>query len=347
MGRSLRLTQETARGARRAWRQILIHGPGATQETRRQPVATCELTTLLAEPPSRVRRLVPEFPALYACLAGVGPVETLTTNPVAMHRTRGAAGALRFQANSRTGACNGALDLRMFFNAWAHGCAVVEPASECSLRFFDEHGRFLHAVYPTRETNMDGWYELVVRYAADEQRPFLDMPATPFGGVAGPEFSGTPDPAPVPDGPRQRLYPDGGRLGTLLYRPGQRACPLTPDALERLLQSLSDAELPVSVLAGNAGVAQRFTGLVRWLRINDNAYRVHDAGFALTVTPSAIRAVEMVYRPMGTGVDRSLDCRDAAGETVLSVAEPESASRAEKAAWQRLLNALEGENRAS
>ncbi|MDN3518091.1 ChuX/HutX family heme-like substrate-binding protein [Aquisalimonas lutea] len=343
MGRSLRLTQETARGMHRAWRQILVHGPAATREARRQPEATCELTALLAEPPSRVRRLVPEFPALYAHLAGVGPVETLTTNPVAMHRIRGAAGALRFQAQSQTGACSGALDLRMFFNAWAHGCAVVEPVSECSLRFFDEHGRFLHAVYPTPETNMDAWYELVVRYAADEQRPFLDVARRPFGGVTDPDFSAAAEPAAVLDWSRRRLHADGGRLGTMLYRPGQQVRPLAPDALERLLQSLADAELPVSVLAGNAGVAQRFTGLVRWLRLNDNAYRVHDAGFALTVTPSAIRAVEMVHRPARTGFDRSLDCRDAAGETVLSVAEPEGASRAEKAAWQRLLNALEGE----
>lgn len=291
-----------------------------------------ELERLLAEPPSRVRRLVPHFPAVYARLAAVGPVEAVVANPVVDHAVTGQLGGMRVTPRAGTAVVTTGIDLHLFFNALVHGFAVVDPAHATSLRFLDEHGERLHTVYATAETDMEAWYDLIAECAADEQRPLLEPPLA--NGTAAHPLDGCQRP--------RRQWPRG-RLESVLRRPRAQAKALDEQALERLFQVLADRGLPVNVLAGNAGAVQGFRGTVRWLHSSDRVFRVVDQGRHVTVRPAALAGVALVWRGSGARAVRTVEARDAMGAAVLSAGAPDDLVGWEADAWSLILDSLEDE----
>lgn len=217
--------------------------------------------------------------------------------------------------NVAGGYVGGDIDLNFNFDAWRHAFAVTRRGNDGnvtrSLEFFDAHGDAVHRLYLRNEA-AGGLFDMLARdFRAPEQR--LSLEAAPALAKAEEK----PDSAIDVRQFRQAWLgmADAGQFGAIMADYGvtrEQALRLAPPGMARqlgreavrlLLDDVVRHRLPIMVLAGNAGITQRYTGLITNVAGDAAICAAQAPGFSLRLRDSAFRSGYAVRRAGVTSVE--------------------------------------------
>lgn len=295
-------------------------------------------------------RLRGPWPDLIAGVGALGPVMALTRNDDAVHERHGTYGAL--SGGGHVGLILGEdIDLRIFFDRWAHGFAVIEDTAagpRRSLQFFAADGAAIHKIYATDATDGAAFAALVADRRHDDQSPGV--------AVAPPG----PPPAARPDHaidaaalradwaalrdthdffPLLRRHGAGREQAFRLAGPAF-AEPVPRDAARRMLEGAAAGCVPIMVFVGNAGIIQIHTGPVSNLVATDPWLNVLDPAFNLHLREAAITGAWVVRKPSVDGTITSLELFGHDGALAVSFFGKRKPGAPELAAWRDLAESL-------
>lgn len=335
---------------RRAWIDHRDHHPRARTLDVARALGVSEGALLASRVSEDATRLRPAWTELMEGLQTVGRVLCLTRNAHVVHERRGCFVDVR--ADGPVGGVFGPdIDLRLFMHRW--GAAFAAPVETRtgtldSLQIFDAHGVAALKVYREPDSDPEAWHALVGALAAPEQTAGW-TPAPPPPPEAPP-----PDRAIDVDALRSawdalqdthdffRLLRTHGaaREQALRLAGAPRAIPLAPEALQSLLNAVSDAEIPCMVFVASPGCVQIHSGPVRRIATMGGWLNVLDPDFNLHIHSEGVAGVWQVRKPTRNGPVTSLEAYDAQGELLLQVFGKRTEGHPQSAAWHALLDQI-------
>ncbi|MEK8029988.1 ChuX/HutX family heme-like substrate-binding protein [Ideonella sp. DXS29W] len=304
--------------------------------------------------PLRAQRLRPRWPSIVEALETLGEVTALTRNASCVHEKvgiyRGA--SVEGQVGLVLG---GDIDLRVFYNVWAHGFAVEEHTPrglQRSLQFFDAEGTAIHKVFLRDGSDLAAYARLV------------DAVACGSSDVAGlTPHAAAPRPAEKPDDEVDvaafqadwSALRDTHEFFGMLRRHGlsrtqalrlaspEFVQPADPGAAQELLVRAAQQAVPIMVFVGNPGLIQIHSGPVRRVEQMGPWVNVLDPGFNLHLREDHIAQAWLVRKPTVDGLVSSLEVFDAAGLTVAMFFGERKPGQAERCDWRDLLAGVANE----
>lgn len=305
----------------------------------------------------QAQRLRPEWPSIIAALEGLGSVMALTRNASCVHEKIGIYQKASVQAH--VGLVLGdAIDLRIFYEHWAHGFAVQDHSGQSeqaalSLQFFDAAGNAVHKVIIKPQSHIAAYEKLCSDFAATEQNPGLQVQAAAQATAERPDHD--------VDIAALRLawgqLRDTHDFFSMLKKLGISRCQalrlvgedfaqaLDSDAAHVLLQAAATQQTPIMVFVGNAGLVQIHTGPVRNIQIMGPWLNVLDADFNLHLRQDHIAQTWLVRKPTSAGLVSSLELFDATGNSIAMFFGARKPDHPDLGAWRALLANLTEESR--
>jgi putative hemin transport protein len=301
--------------------------------------------------PLRARRLRPAWPSIVDTLQGVGEVMALTRNASCVHEK---VGVYRdASVNGHVGLVLGReIDLRIFYDQWAHGFAVDEAQADGrlqrSLQFYDRCGDAVHKVFVRGGTDLRAFDRLLEQFADDAAAPGLrPEPASPAQAQRS-------DAEIDVDGFRGAWMAmrDTHDFFGLLRRFGvsrTQAMRLAPEGFadaadagsaQRILSRAAQQAVPIMVFVGNPGVIQIHSGPVQRVEVMGPWLNVLDPGFNLHLREDHIAQAWHVRKPTSDGLVNSLELFDAAGNTIAMLFGERKPGQAERCDWRTLIDDL-------
>ena len=306
------------------------------------------------ESPLNAQRLKADWPTLIAALEPVGDVMALTRNDSCVHEKVGT------YANASVGGhvglvLGGAIDLRIFYDRWAHGFAVEEQladgALQRSLQFFDAQGTAIHKVFTKPASNLAAWAELIEWFATDDQTAgIIVLPAEP-------KSAETPDADIDIAGFRAawasmrdtheffgllRKFKVSRTQGLRLADP-QFVQPVAAASAHEVLTRAAQEGVSIMVFVGNPGMIQIHGGPVQRVQVMGPWLNVLDPGFNLHLREDRIAQAWLVRKPTSDGLVHSVELFDADGETIAMFFGKRKPGQAERCDWRVLANSLSAE----
>jgi putative hemin transport protein len=303
-----------------------------------------------ADPQMDALRLRDAWPQIVSALEPVGELMALTRNGSCVHEKTGV-----YTHTSHSGhvgmVLGGAIDLRVFYQQWAHGFAVEEATRhgpQRSLQFFDAHGTAIHKVFCRPGSNMVAWHSLIDTFAAERQQPGIDV--TPVA----PKATETPDSRIDAAALRQAwaamrdtheffgLLKAHGVTRTQAFRLAdpQFAQRVETDAARLALEAAARDGVPIMVFVGNPGMIQIHSGPVKKIAVMGPWLNVLDQGFNLHLRHDHVAQAWVIGKPTSDGLVTSLELFDAHGETIAMLFGERKPGRPERADWRSLIAAL-------
>lgn len=306
------------------------------------------------ESPLVAQRLKPAWPAIVEAVEDLGEVTALTRNASCVHEKVGT-----YSHASVDGTVGlvlaGAIDLRVFYSAWAHGFAVqerTERGMQRSLQFFDAQGTAIHKVFLREASDLAAYEALVARFANTGS-------AAPGIAVqpAAPAKAETPD-AEVDVTAFQAAWAalrDTHEFFGLLRRHGvsrtqalRLASPefvqaVDTGAAQEVLSRAAQAGTPIMVFVGNPGMIQIHGGPVQKVAVMGPWLNVLDPGFNLHLREDHIASAWLVRKPTSDGLVSSLELFDAEGRTIAMFFGERKPGQAERCEWRQILAGVAAE----
>jgi len=309
------------------------------------------------ESPLRAVRLAPQWPAIVAAIESLGEVTALTRNVSCVHEKVGTyrGASVNGQPGGQVGlVLGGAIDLRVFYSAWAHGFGVQEETphgTQRSLQFFDAQGTAIHKVFLREASELDAYASLLARFGAEQI----------FAGIA-PE----PAPAPRPERPDEQvdvvafqaawsalrdtheffgLLRHHGVSRTQALRLASPAFARSVDAgaVQEVLSRAAQSGTSIMVFVGNPGIIQIHSGPVQRVELMGPWLNVLDPGFNLHLREDHVANAWIVRKPTVDGLVSSLELFDAEGNTIAMLFGERKPGQAERCDWRELLGSVAGE----
>lgn len=290
------------------------------------------------------------WPEIVAALEPLGKVMALTRNASCVHEKVGV-----YRQASHRGqmglVLGGAIDLRVFYQHWAHGYAVMEKSAEGfqrSLQFFDAAGVAIHKVF-LRQDSVESAYEaLVLRYADQQQQPGITV---------------RPPPARVTELPDRSVDVAAFRLGwaslrdtheffgllekfsltrtqALRLAPPQYVQQVEPACIAALVDNAAREGVAIMVFVANAGIIQIHSGPVKKVASMGPWLNVLDAEFNLHLREDHIASAWIVRKPTVDGMVTSVELFDADGNTIAMLFGERKPGRPELCAWRGIVETL-------
>jgi putative hemin transport protein len=315
-----------------------------------QALGVSEGEALAAFVGEHVVRLEARFVELFEEMPTLGAVMALTRNEAAVHEKDGA-----FEQMSHDGpvglALGSAIDLRIFYNNWAHAFAVrdeTEHGTMKSLQFFDAQGHAVHKVFLRAHSDHEAFDTLVERWSAPRQIAGLEVAAAaaPAAVRADSEIdvAGFHAAWAAMTDTHQffGLLRKYGLARTQALRLAERhfAHPVALDSLRRVLDGAAQTQLPIMIFVGNHGMIQIHTGPVQTIRAMGPWLNVLDPGFNLHLREDLIGEAWVVKKPTSDGIVTSLELFDANGEHIAMLFGARKPGEAELAGWRELAAGL-------
>jgi putative hemin transport protein len=291
-------------------------------------------------------RLRHAWPQIVSALEPVGELMALTRNESCVHEKLGV--YINASHSGPVGmVLGGAIDLRVFYQQWAHGFAVEESTDhgpQRSLQFFDAQGSAIHKVF----CHALQWQALIEAFADERQQP----------GIAVMPLAAKPVEAPDNDidvtAFRQAwasmrdtheffgLLKTHGVTRTQAFRLAepQFAQRVEPDAARLALDAAARDGVPIMVFVGNPGMIQIHGGPVKKVAVMGPWLNVLDEGFNLHLRQDHIAHAWVIGKPTSDGLVTSLELFDRSGETIAMVFGERKPGRPERADWRSLIAAL-------
>lgn len=280
--------------------------------------------------------------AIFRSLGTLGHVMALSRNAWCVHERHGRYEDI--QAEGHVGLVLGPdIDLRLFFEHWAHAYAVQENGRH-SLQFFDRQGNAIHKVYRTAASDGAAWDALVARHAK-ETRPWPQAQPAAVS-TARPQVD---DAAALQAHWRSMtdthaFFPmlrhfGVTREGALRAAGPALAQAVDPGTVEAVLTRAAAEALPIMCFVGNRGIVQIHTGPVQALRRTGPWFNVLDADFNLHLDTTAIARCWVVNKPTSDGWVTSLEAFEAGGELIVQFFGARKPGVPELPAWRHLMQA--------
>lgn len=348
---------------RDAFRQLRRDGKARHRDIAQQlNLSECELIAVHTGTPSddpqallQATRLRPTWSAIVEALPGLGEVMALTRNASCVHEKTGT--YRKPTVHQQVGLVLGPdIDLRLFYQAWAHGFAVQEQTAQGpqrSLQFFDAAGMALHKVFLRPASDVAAYERLVQDFADPDQTARLGVqapvPTEPERADADIDVAGL----------RQGwsalrdthdfvgLLKSFGTSRTQALRLAEPrfAQAVQPEDCHGLLQAAAAQGVSIMVFVGNPGAIQIHTGPIRQVAVMGPWLNVLDPGFNLHLREDHIASAWVVRKPTVDGLVSSLELFDSQGETLAMLFGARKPGQPEACDWRALLEPLTQERR--
>ncbi len=332
------------------WRALRAEQSSIRQKDAADALGVSEAELLAARCGDGVERLTGPWGELIGKLPELGTVMALTRNENVVHEKVGRYDKISIMQNMGL-VLNEAIDLRIFLNHWAFGFAVSEPLNSDmrrSLQFFDVDGRAVHKIYLREESDVAAYQALVAGHRYTEE----DTELTILPSIAPP--ADRPDVMIDQSALRDRwqalqdvhdfhamLQDLGtGRVQALRLIGEDWAYPVKNDSFQAALSMAANAELPIMIFAGNAGVIQIHTGPVQQLKRTGPWFNVLDTGFNLHLREDRIAQSWVVKKPTADGIVTSLEVYDAENNQIAWMFGARKPGQTELESWRALVGAL-------
>ena len=336
---------------RRAWHALTARTPLRIRDAaHRLGVAEAEL--LATGVGAHVTRLAGDLRELMLRMGELGPVMALTRNEAAVHEKDGV--YANISHGEHVGLVLGeAIDLRLFYDQWAFGYAVVETAGAItrrSFQFFDIHGDAVHKIYLRDASDPLAYAALRDAWAAPIQLPGETVLPRPQARRQAAADDAIDVDALAAD---WRAMTDTHQFFGLLKKHGVTrtqafrligpgfALPLLTDTPARLLQAAAASDTEIMVFVGNPGCIQIHTGPVRNVQRTGAWVNVLDPAFNLHLREDLVAQAWRVKKPTADGIVTSIELYDAAGEAIAYFFGRRKPGIAESTGWRTLAHSLE------
>jgi putative heme degradation protein len=242
--------------------------------------------------------------------------------------------------------------LRWLEGSWRHTVAVLSRSMDFTdmppcLLLFGETGELAHQVTLPDPAAWEAFIALVRRHHGCwnclRHRP----------AAAGP----VPVPAECPVWMLKEAWCDAGserdldarlgglgldRLLALRAMEGLYTSLLSPEDLAAFLAGLAASGLPVHAQAGNRHCTEVLEAPVEDLSLGPGPWQIRLGGATLGLDPARLDGIWSVAQPGPSGERHRLECYDASGARVLTLASPQTPCPLVRLGWQRLLGRLDG-----
>jgi putative hemin transport protein len=332
------------------WRALRAEQSSIRQKDAAEALGVSEAELLAARRGDGVERLAGPWGELIKKLPDLGVVMALTRNENVVHEKVGQYEKISIMQNMGL-VLNEAIDLRIFLNHWAFGFAVFEPTDSAmrrSLQFFDVDGRAVHKIYLRDDSDIAAYEALVASYRYTEHWEALNI----LPAIVPP--ADRPDAAIDQPALRDRwqalqdvhdfhaMLQDlgAGRVQALRLIGEDWAYRVENDSFQLALNMAANAELPIMIFAGNAGVIQIHTGPVQQLKRTGPWFNVLDADFNLHLREDRIAQSWVVKKPTADGIVTSLELYDENNNQIAWMFGARKPGQPELEAWRALVGAL-------
>lgn len=301
----------------------------------------------------RALPLRPEWPELIAMTESMGEVMALTRNESCVHEKTGVYRKVSHQGNTGL-VLGGAIDLRIFYQHWKSGFAVIEKTGEAyqrSLQFFDETGTAVHKIFLKPQSNIDAYSALTQHFASDARLPQCEV---------------QPAPPKSPEQSDQSVDLHGfqtawsslrdthdffallkkfsvSRTQALRLAPPQFAQQIEVNSVRDLLENAAQQQVPIMVFVSNRGMVQIHSGLVNKVVVMGAWINILDPGFNLHLREDQIAQAWIVRKPTIDGLVTSVELFDAQGETIAMFFGERKPGKPELCEWRALIDNLHQE----
>lgn len=295
----------------------------------------------------KATRLRPDWPQLIESLEPLGEVMALTRNASCVHEKVGV-----YRKASHTDqvglVLSGDIDLRIFYQHWAHGFAVAEVSDkgeQRSLQFFDPTGTAIHKIFLRPQSNAQAYADLVSHHADPEQQIGL----TPIAGQV--EELETPDEEIDVTGFRQAWSElrdtheffgllkkfDVSRMQGLRLADPQYVQQVDTVSAHQILHVAARDGVSVMVFVGNRGMIQIHSGPVHKVTLMGPWINVLDPGFNLHLREDHVASAWVVRKPTVNGVVTSLELFDKDGRVIAMFFGERKPGKTELYEWRALI----------
>jgi putative hemin transport protein len=295
-------------------------------------------------------RLSQQWSEQISTLETLGPLMALTRNASCVHEKKGV-----YQPVSQTGdigiVLGVAIDLRIFYNNWHLGFAVVEKTArglQHSLQYFDRHGVAVHKVFLLPDSNITTFIDFKNRFAEKEKLSCVSIAPQTLANVehADCEIDVV--------GLQREWSAMGDTHDFFLLLKKYRVSRLQAFRLvgvgfaqavrsgdcRRVLSLASDQRIPVMVFVSNPGVIQIHTGHIKNISVTNGWLNVLDPDFNMHLRQDQIASVWVVRKPTVDGVVTSLELFDHSGELILMLFGQRKPGQPENIQWRSVLDRL-------
>lgn len=286
-------------------------------------------------------------------LKKLGKVMALTRNGSVVNEIKGIYEKLYISENngklSGIAINPGGIDLRLFLYRW-HSVFLVESDAHSSVQFFDKHGRAVHKVFTTADSDFNELVNLKARFQLDSPAP-LQVAAVPAKEVSlvSPNAeqleelrASWAELADVHHFPKLLEKHQLERLQALELVGSPWAFELENVDLETILSAAKSEQQEIMAFVGNDGAVQIFSGKVDNLKQVGPWYNVLDPDFNLHVKTAELSRAFVVRKPTDNGdtVVTSIEFFDANRDTVLTLFGRRTEGKKQTPEWQALCDKL-------
>jgi putative hemin transport protein len=295
-------------------------------------------------------RLSHQWPEQISTLETLGPLMSLTRNASCVHEKTGV-----YQPVTQTGdigiVLGEAIDLRIFYNTWHLGFAVIEKTArglQHSIQYFDRYGVAVHKVFLLPESHITAFADFKNRFAEQEQSSNVSVASKVLakGECADCEI----DIAGL-----QRSWSEMGdthdfflllkkysvsRSQAFRLVGAPFAQTVRPGECRRILSLVADKKIPIMIFVSNPGMIQIHTGLIQNISVTKGWLNVLDPDFNMHLRQDQVVSAWVVKKPTVDGIVTSLELFDHSGEVILMLFGQRKQGTAEKIQWRSLLDSL-------
>jgi putative hemin transport protein len=300
-------------------------------------------------------RLRPDWPNIMASLEPLGEVMALTRNASCVHEKTGVYRNVSHQ-NHVGLVLGGEIDLRVFYQQWAHGFGVMEQTEQGmqrSLQFFDAEGTAIHKVFLKPRSNVEAYTGLVANFADSSQAAGI---CTKAPAARSTELLDTAIDVEGFHRAWDSLRDTHDFFGLLKSFGVTRTQALRlaepkfvqkveTDDCQSLLQAAAADGVSIMVFVGNPGMIQIHSGPIKKVAAMGPWVNVLDPGFNLHLREDHIASAWVVKKPSVDGLVTSLELFDAQGDTIAMFFGERKPGKRELCEWRALIENIQQEPR--
>lgn len=260
------------------------------------------------------------------------------------------------------------INQRLFLSEWVYGFAVSELTAggmQRSLQFYDASGCAIHKIFLQNETQVPIWFDFISRYAEPSQivgiKPVIVNDARAGRLADRPHSDSRDNTASDRTAARidqQQFCADWGSLRDVHHFSGllskyrvnrlqalqlaQRKFAEQVDIrnVYQLLIASAREQIALSILAGNRGMLQIYTGTIQRVEVMGPWLNILDPGFNLHLREDHIASTWVVRKPSVEGLVTSVELFDQRGEVIAMFFSAHQNGKQTCCEWRNLVETL-------
>jgi putative hemin transport protein len=331
------------------WEALKAENPRLRIRNAAEKLGVSEAELLVTDIGNGVTRLKNEFANILLEVETLGKVMALTRNEECVHERKGVYLNGDFSNPHAQIFVGDDIDMRIFLSAWASAFAVVDGDKK-SLQFFGKDGLAIHKIYLTKDSQVDAFDALVVKYTSEDQSSGIAVEPVENTSIEKPDSD-------IDTAGFQQAWldlKDTHHFFGLLRKYGvtrTQAHRLAPDTyhakkignekVAELLEKATTLNFPIMVFVGNRGNIQIHTGEVKRFLWHEEWVNIMDPNFNLHLDTEKIKETWVVRKPTEDGIVTAVEVFNDKGEIIVQFFGKRKPGLPELEEWQKLVNSIE------